>query len=127
MVQLRPDLHWPFVSDPPGGSPSMMTRSVLSTPISASCARRLSCTRRDASSLSNDRMACETDVWDPEDWPPSSIDCDLEFLLCSEEIKRYAIFPNKPLALTIYLILGDLAMNELRIDPCGHLPDESGA
>jgi hypothetical protein len=36
--------------------------------------------------------------------------------LSSAEVKRYAIFPNKPLALTIYLILGDLAMNEFRID-----------
>src|SRR5262247_1779160 len=97
----------------------MMTRSVLSTPISASCARRLSGTRRDASSLSNDLMACETDVWDPEDWPPSSIDCNPVFLLSPEEVNRYEIFPNKPLALTISSILRDLAVNELCIDLCG--------
>jgi hypothetical protein len=64
-------------------------------------------------------MACETDVWDPKDWPPSSIDCNPEFLLSSEEVNRYSIFPNKPLALTVYLILGILAMNKFRIGLCG--------
>jgi hypothetical protein len=60
-------------------------------------------------------MACETDVWDPKDWPPSSIDCNLEFFWCPEEVNGYSIFLKKPLALTVYLILGVVAMNEFRI------------
>jgi hypothetical protein len=38
------------------------------------------------------------------------------------EVNGYSIFVKKPLALTIYLILGDLAMNEFNIGLCGVYP-----